>query len=274
MSSSVMIPLNNISSKIEILQDEDEHPWFKRAHLGEYVGLKYIHTSTRNMMWENNRKREGFPTCQRLTGWVGDKNSQNKTDIFLSLTAALHVVMRCDKKEAIPVRDWLIKEIIPRGLNKVIEEKQQAIENMSQEHQLAIEDKDNALALLNDDLDESQREYAILEYRYEQLEARAVPYLEDPKKDNGMAIIQKNNGDEYPYYSICGQHIYRKYRKRDKMVSYPQGQVVLDCETPNAIVHYNWLKESGYIIPDPTRPRHFRLGRNMLHQELLGIQDA
>ena len=36
--------------------------------------------------------------------------------------------------------------------------------------------------MLNDDLDESQREYAILEYRYEQLETRAVPYLEDPKK--------------------------------------------------------------------------------------------
>ena len=57
-------------------------------------------------------------------------------------------------------------------------------------------------------------------------------YHEKCKKvDNGMTIIQKNTDDEYHYYSICGQHMYRKYRKRDKMVSYPQGQVVLDVQT-------------------------------------------
>ena len=28
-----------------------------------------------------------------------------------------------------------------------------------------------------------------------------------------------------------------------KMVSYPQGQVVLDVQTPNSIVHFNFLKE-------------------------------
>ena len=89
-----------------------------------------------------------------------------------------------------------------------------------------------------------------------------------------MTIIQKNDDDEYHYYGICGQNIYRKYRKRDKLISYPQGGVVLDVGTPNSIVHYNFLKEVGYIIPDPERPRHFRLGRNMTHQQLLELQDA
>ena len=98
--------------------------------------------------------------------------------------------------------------------------------------------------------------------------------LENSDKDNGITIIQKNTDDEYHYYSICGQHIYRKYKKRDKMVSYPQGQVVLDVQTPNSIVHFNFLKEVGYIIPDPERPRHFRLGGNMTHQQLLDLQDA
>ena len=57
------------------------------------------------------------------TGWVGDKNSQNKTDIFLSLTATLHVVIRCDKEEANTIRDWMIKDVMPGRLNKIIEEK-------------------------------------------------------------------------------------------------------------------------------------------------------
>ena len=98
--------------------------------------------------------------------------------------------------------------------------------------------------------------------------------LENSDKDNGMTIIQKNTDDEYHYYSICGQLFYRKYRKRDKMVSYPQGQVVLDVQTLNSIVHFNFLKEVGYIISDQERPRHFRLGRNMTHQQLLELQDA
>ena len=70
--------------------------------------------------------------------------------------------------------------------------------------------------------------------------------------------------------SICTESI----GKRDKMVSYPQGQVVLDVQTPNSIVHYNFLKEVGYIITDPERPKHFRLGGNMTHQQLLELQDA
>ena len=180
--ASALVSFNNLSNKIEILQDEEDQPFFKRAHLGSYVGLKCIHTSTRILPCKDKRARSGFPTCQPLPGWVGDKNSQNKTDIFLSLTATLRVVMRCDKDEAIPVREWLIKDIIPRGLNDKIKEQQRTIEDNNIQHRLAIEEKDTALAILNDDLDESQREYAILEYRYEQLEARAVPYLEDPKK--------------------------------------------------------------------------------------------
>ena len=141
--------------------------------------------------------------------------------------------------------------------------------------------KDNTVALLNDDLDESQRQVVILEHdnlhlqnQVQILQRRAVPYLNDSGKDNGMTVIQKNDDDEYHYYGICGQYIYRKYRKRDKLISYPHGGIGLDVETPNAIIHYNFLKEIGCIIPDPERPRHFRLGRNMTHQQLLQLQDA
>ena len=162
--------------------------------------------------------------------------------------------------------DWVVETILPKEVRKLAQK---------------IDEKDSALALLNDDLNESQRNVAILEqnnvelqHLNEILQRRAVPYLNDSDKDNGMTVIHKNDDDEFHYYGICGQHIYRKNRKRDKLVSYPHGGVVLDVETPNAIVHYNWLKEIGCIIPDPERPRHFRLGRNMTHQQLLQLQNA
>ena len=94
------------------------------------------------------------------------------------------------QKEAKEFRKYCFNTLFPQIRQKLVDidlessnrRHQLAIEDMGREHQQAIEAKDTALAMLNDDLDESQREYAILEYKYEQLETRAVPYLEDPKK--------------------------------------------------------------------------------------------
>ena len=42
---SVMTPLNNLSNKIEILYDDQNQPWFKRAHVGKFLDLSDIHKS-------------------------------------------------------------------------------------------------------------------------------------------------------------------------------------------------------------------------------------
>ena len=86
-----------------------------------------------------------------------------------------------------PFMDWVVETVLPREVRK-----------LNEEHQSAIEDKDNALTLLNDDLDESHRNIAILEQdnlelqrENEILKRRYVPYLEDPKKDNGFGDYSK-----------------------------------------------------------------------------------
>ena len=63
------------------------------------------------------------------------------------------------------------------------------------------------LALLNDDLTIAKENVVALEQEaeVERLKTRAVPHLEEPRKDNGIVVIQKNNGDPYPYFGICGQ---------------------------------------------------------------------
>ena len=191
------------------------------------------------------------------------------------------LVFKSEQNLAKEFRKYCCNTLFPQIRQKLVDidlessnrRHQLAIEDMGREHQQAIEAKDTALAMLNDDLDESQREYAILEYRYEQLETRAVPYLEDPKKDNSMVVIQKNNGDEYPYIAICGQQGYVAQKIQNKLIDFPNGQIVVLAETPNAICHYNYLRERGCIEVNPDRVRHFRLGRNLTHQDLLGIQD-
>ena len=183
------------------------------------------------------------------------------------------MLLRSKKDEAEPFMDWVVETILPREVRKLAQH-QHAMEEKDMQHQLAIEDKNSRIALLNVDLDESQREYAILEYKYEQLEARAVPYLENPKKNNGMVIIQKNNGDEYPYKAICGQQGYVAQKIQNKLIDFPNGQIVVLAETPNSICHYNFLRERGCIEVNPDRVRHFRLGRNLRHRDLLGIQEV
>ena len=195
--------------------------------------------------------------------WPSDSQ---KYDLYINEEAMYELGFTSQQDKAKHFRQYCFNTLFPQ-LRQHFE--QLAIS----EQQQRIEQNESTIAILNDDLDERQREYAILEYKYEQLEYRAVPYLEDPKKDNGIVVIQKNNGDEYPYIAICGQQGYVAQKIQNKLIDFQNGQIVVLAETPNAICHYNYLRERGCIEVNPDRVRHFRLGRNLTHQDLLGIQD-
>ena len=126
--------------------------------------------------------------------------------------------------------EWVVETVLPREVRRLT---------------VVLEEKDSALAMLNDDLDASRRQLVVLEqdklqlqHRIERLERRAVPYLADTSKDNGMVVIQKNNGDEYPYLAICGQQGYVAQKIQNKLADYPHGQTVDLGETPNAIIYF------------------------------------
>ena len=89
-----------------------------------------------------------------------------------------------------------------------------------------------------------------------------------------MCIIQKNNNDEFPYIAICGQQEYVAQKIQNKLADYADGQLVVLAETPNAIIHYNWLRERGCIEINPCRVRHFRLSDRYTHQQLLQLEEA
>ena len=121
------------------------------------------------------------------------------------------------------------------------------------------------------DLEQKNHE---LQNRVEKLQEWYVPYLQDTRKDNGMVVIQKNNGDEYPYVAICGQQGCMTQKIQNKLTDYPNAQLVVLAETPNAIVHYNWLRERCCIIANPERVRHFKLGAHYTHRQLMELQEV
>ena len=280
--TSALVPFTFNSIKLFTITINDK-PWTRAKEICQ--SLNYArntpnvisdHVSPENRAYKY--QLVNLPAAGKSVKWPTDSR---KDEYYINEQGMYELAFTSQQKEAKEFRKYCCNTLFPQIRQKLVDidlessnrRHQLAIEDMGREHQQAIEANDTALAMLNDDLDESQREYAILEYRYEQLETRAVPYLEDPKKDNSMVVIQKNNGDEYPYIAICGQQGYVAQKIQNKLIDFPNGQIVVLAETPNAICHYNYLRERGCIEVNPDRVRHFRLGRNLTHQDLLGIQD-
>ena len=129
---------------IEVLYDEKNQPRFMGTQMGYYLEIKYIHTSLENLGKCKMRTRNEFePTCHTMTCRLEPKDHQNKTDIFLSVYGVMHVIVESQKLKEKELREWVLSEVFPRGFNKMIKDKQQA-----------IEEKGSALALLSENLSE------------------------------------------------------------------------------------------------------------------------
>ena len=101
--SSSLLNVSNGSSKsedftlndIEVLVDNKEQNWFKRAHIGQYLGIARIITSTSKLSEEDIRAWAFLQTKGGVR--PGCKDYNNEWDIFLSRRGVLHVINRCRK---------------------------------------------------------------------------------------------------------------------------------------------------------------------------------
>ena len=92
------------AGKIEILYDEQDQPWFKRAALGRYLGLQHIHTSVPEIDMKARGEIMGGALC------LG--RSKNRHDMFLSLTGVKKVIIGSRKPKAIELAKWLGIDIL------------------------------------------------------------------------------------------------------------------------------------------------------------------
>ena len=139
------------------------------------------------------------------------------------------------------LKEHILKDIVPCGFDA-------KIEYIRGKHQQAIKEKDETIALLNDDLKNRQYEIVGLQgeirAKDQQITAfqkRYVGYLSDEDKNNGISIIAKSNdGAEYPYISIYRQHGYRRRKVRVLLTRNKGSTLFVDEDTPNTIVTYNF----------------------------------
>ena len=157
-----------------------------------------------------------------------------------------------------------IEDLINRvqALEFMNEEHQQEILRLNEDHQQAIEEKDAAIALLNDDLQNREYEKVALQVERDVYQAqvrdliinRHVPRAKDPGKDNIVMIIEKNTAPEedefyeYPYYIARIQRRFININRRWFKAQYPHHRFVIEeMDNANSVHTFNRSEEEGYV---------------------------
>ena len=130
---SSVLNVSNDSSKpqgfsikfIKMLVDSKEQNWFKRAHVGKFLGLVHIHRTTARLA-DKDQKTWAF---LKVEGGYHDATPPREDAqvhyIFISQTGALYVVVNSQKDKGKALKKHILKDIVPRGFDTRIEEIQE-----------------------------------------------------------------------------------------------------------------------------------------------------
>ena len=240
-----------------ILRDID-----KRAYGGKFLGLPQIQKSLVGLDKCEIRGRNDFdPTYTTTTGWSRPKDQQNKTDKFLSVFGIMYVIVNSKKDKGKAFKQHILKDIVPRGFNAKIEE-------IQEKHRQTIEEKDAAIALLNDGLRNRKYENMALQAQRDvymdqlqkcqdiitHLRTRYVDHTEDPGKGNIVMIIEKNTTpkedefNEYPYYTARIQQRFITTKRQSFKEQYPHHRLIIgELTNANSIHAFNRFEDKGYV---------------------------
>ena len=238
---------------IEVLTDATGAPHFKRADLGRFLGIVVVARNNNNIVTKSRSElsRPGYVSNVPLL------QGQNDHDAFVDLEAALEIVVRSRKPKAVELTKWLTR----KGVEKVVEG-----------HQKAIDEKDMQIALLDDDLTESQdlvrqlefsntgmqgeirakdQEIARRQLEIVELRERYVDHCRDPGKDNVVMITRKHEPDdkhfEYPYYISRIQRRAISTKRRWLLNQFPDSEEIVVIDNPNSVHVFNRFEEEGHV---------------------------
>ena len=240
--------------------------------MGKSLGIENIGTSLNDPeKCEMLTRQELIPSQRGTLDWFGPKYQQTKTDKFLSAFGVMYVIENSKKDKGKALKDHILKNIVPRGLDARIEE-------IQEKHQQAIEEKGATIALLIDYLKNCKYENVGLQGKIRAKDRQiaalrrcCVCCFSDEDKNNEISIIAKNN-EEAEYPSICVQHGYRRHKIRMLLTRNKGSTLFADRDTPNATVTYNFWREYRLIVVDFDWTRHFRLD-TIRQEQLLALND-
>ena len=94
-----VVAFSEIANQDETIVDTDGNPWFKQPHVGKFLDIVDIRFSLRSLDECEMCTRISLDSIQSLsTGWLGPKDQQNKTDVFLYVYGVLHIIIKSRKE--------------------------------------------------------------------------------------------------------------------------------------------------------------------------------
>ena len=179
------------------------------------------------------------------------KNSQ-PGDYYINEEGMNELIFTSQQHRAKAFRKYCCNELFPQ-VRKLLVDKM-------------LEEKDTQLAILNDDLTESQKlviglhgeirakdqEIARRETECVRLRERSVDHCQDPGKDNVVMIIRKHTGEEddrceYPYYIARIQRRAISKKRRWLLEKFPRSEEIVVIDNPNSVHAFNRLEEEGHV---------------------------
>ena len=227
--------------------------------MGKFLGIVNIRRSTAKLADEDHKTRAFFQAEVGAHIMNPPREDTQDHDIFISLTGALYAIVNSQKDKGKALKKDILKDIAPRGFDARIEE-------IQEKHRRAIEEKDAAFALLNDDLKNREYENVALQaqrniYKDQlqkcqdtitHLRARYVRHAKDPGKDSIVMIIEKittpeeDEFYEYPYYIARLQRRFIGTKIRWFKVQYPHHRFIMEeWDDANGIHAFNRFEEEG-----------------------------
>ena len=108
-----MTALFNFEDQIEVIVDEGNKPWFKRAHVGKFLDIKHIDTSVGGLDSDEMSTRMDleFARSKRSGKFKGQPH-----DIFLSDYGVLHVIIGSRKPRGKELKEWIMRVVVPASV--------------------------------------------------------------------------------------------------------------------------------------------------------------
>ena len=105
--------------------DIKREDWFKRAYIGQYLGIARISTSTTKLAEEDIRSWTFLQSEEGIRSMDPPREDAQDHDIFILLTGTLYVLVNSRNYQGKAFKEHILKDIVPRGFDARIEEIQE-----------------------------------------------------------------------------------------------------------------------------------------------------
>lgn len=230
---------------------------YKAVGYGKEDGKKAV----QSLVLEKHKLRYGDA---KFTSNKGEEIFPLHPDTVLLKEAGLYCfLLRCKKEKAEPFMDWVVEAVLPREVRKLGKQ----LVDQQQTSDLALQERDMQLALLNDDLTEAQEHSRQLEFNntglqgeirakdqmITQLTERYVDHAEDPGLDNVVMVVRKHTTEaedkryDYPYYIARIQRRAIGAKRRWFSNKFARCEEIVIIDNPNSVHAFNRFEEQGHV---------------------------